>query len=141
MGELLSGQTGQPRLLSVLVSAFAGLAVLLATLGIFSVLSHSVAERTQEMGIRMALGAQRQELLKLIIGYGLALTFTGIGVGLVAAFGLTRFVSSLLYGVGPTDPATFVAVSIALILVALFASYIPARRATKVDPMVALRYE
>jgi ABC-type antimicrobial peptide transport system permease subunit len=89
----------------------------------------------------MALGAQRQELLKLIIGYGLALTFTGIGVGLVAAFGLTRFVSSLLYGVGPTDPATFVAVSIALILVALFASYIPARRATKVDPMVALRYE
>jgi putative ABC transport system permease protein len=140
MDELLSRQIAQPRLLSVLVSVFAGLAVLLAGLGIFSVLSNSVTERTQEMAIRVALGAQRQELLKLVVGYGLVLTFAGIGAGLVAAFGLTSFVSSLLYGVRPTDPATFVGVSIILILAALFASYIPARRVTKVDPMVALRY-
>ena len=141
MSELLSRQTAEPRLLSVLVSVFAGLAVLLATLGIFSLLSNFVADRTQEMAIRMALGAQGQKLLKLVVGYGLALTFTGIGAGLVAALGLTRFMSSLLHGVGPTDPATFVGVSVAFILVALFASYIAAHRATKVDPMVALRYE
>ena len=140
MSELLSRQTAQPRLLSVLVSLFAGLAALLAALGIFSLLANFVADRTQEMAIRMALGAQRQELLKLVVGYGLALTLTGIGAGLVAAFGLTRLMSSLLYAVGPTDPATFVGVSITFILVALCASYLPARRATKVDPIVALRY-
>jgi len=141
MDELFSRQTARSRLLSVLVGMFAGLAILLATLGIFSVLSYSVAQRTQEMGLRMALGAQRLGVLRLVIGHGVALTLAGIGVGLVESLVLTRSVASLLYGVGPTDVPTFVGVSLAVALVGLLAAYIPARRATQVDPMVALRYE
>ena len=104
-------------------------------------MSYSVAQRTREIGIRMALGAQRSDVLKLTIGHGLQLVVTGVVIGLVAAFLLTRVMSSLLFGISATDPITFVTISMVLLGVALLASYIPALRATRVDPMVALRYQ
>ena len=129
------------RLNMILLGFFAGLALLLASIGLYGVISYSVAQRTHEIGIRLALGAQRSEVLTLIVRQGLKLTLIGLAIGIPGALGLTRFLSSLLYGVKPTDPFTFIAVSFSLVGVALLASYIPARRATTVDPMVALRYE
>jgi len=125
---------------SVLISASA-IALFLSMIGLYGALSFAVRERTREIGIRMALGARTVEVLKLIVGQGLRLVFAGLAIGLLAAFAATRVMKSLLYGVSATDPLTFVAITFALIVVALLACYLPARRATKVDPLVALRYE
>jgi predicted permease len=142
MEQVISASTVGTRFPLILLGIFAGVALLLASVGIYGVVSYSVNRRAREMGIRMALGAQRGDVLKLVIGQGLRLALMGVGIGIIAALALTRFLSSLLYGVKPTDPLTFAAVSLILAAVALIASYIPARRATKVDPMVvALRYE
>ena len=137
----LSKTLAYPRIRALILAAFAGLAVLLASIGLYAVLSHLIAQRTQEFGVRMALGAQRSDLLKLVIREGMLLTTIGLATGLVIALCLTGLLSSLLYGVKPADPLTFAAVSLLLISLAFLATYVPARRASKVDPMVALRYE
>ena len=141
MEEVVSQSVWQNRLYAILFSAFAGIAMLLAAVGIYGVMSYSVTQRTQEIGIRMALGAQLKDVLRLIVKGGLALSLIGVAIGIAGALALTRLLGSLLFGVTPTDAATFIAVSLMLMLVALVACYIPARRATKVDPLVALRYE
>ena len=129
------------RMESMLLAFFGLLALALTAVGIYGVVAYSVAQRTREVGIRMALGAQRRDVLKLILMKGLALIAWGIAFGLVGCYWLSRLVSSQLYGVSPNDPATLVTVAAVLVAVALLASYLPARRATKVDPLVALRYE
>jgi len=129
------------RFSTVLIAVLAGLALILSAVGIYGVMSYTVGQRTQEIGIRMALGARPANMLALILGRGARLAFVGIAVGLLGSFALTRFLSSLLFGVGAADPLTFCAVALLLLAVALAACYVPARRAMKVDPMVALRYE
>jgi predicted permease len=131
----------QERLVARFASFFGVLAILLACMGLYGLLSYEVTRRTREVGIRMALGAQKADVLKLVVKQGVVVVIAGVGIGIAGALGLTRFLSSLLYGVKPADPLTFVVVSTALSGVALLACYIPARRATKVDPIVALRYE
>jgi predicted permease len=131
----------QERLIARLSCLFGSLALLLACVGLYGLLSYEMARRRREIGIRMALGAEKRDVLKMVVGQGLRLALIGVTVGVAGALALTRFLSSLLYGVKPTDPLTFSAVSLVLIAVALLACYIPARRAAKVDPMVALRYE
>jgi putative ABC transport system permease protein len=141
MTEVVARSVWQPRLYAALFGVFAAVALILATVGIYGVMSYAVTQRTREIGLRMALGAQKQDVLKLVVGHGVVITAIGVGVGLVAAVGLTRLMSSLLFGVSTTDPITFAAVSMLLAGVALAACFVPARRAAKVDPMVALRYE
>jgi predicted permease len=141
MDEILSGSVAQQRFNMLLLATFAGLALFLAAVGIYGVLSYAVKRRLQEIGIRMALGAARGDVLRMILGQGLRLAFMGVCIGLVASLGLTRFLTSQLFQVKASDPLTLTGVSLLLVAVALAACYLPARRATKVEPSVALRYE
>jgi putative ABC transport system permease protein len=141
MEQRFSTAVAPQRFNALVMAIFAGMAVVLAAVGIYGVMAYSVTRRTHEIGIRMALGAQRQDVLKLVLRHGALLVASGIGLGAAGALALTRFLSNLLYGITVRDPLTFVAVSLILTAVALLANYMPARRATKVDPMVALRYE
>ena len=141
MSAAVDASLGQTRLRTWLLGLFGALALILAAVGIFGVISYSVSRRTHEFGIRMALGASKDEILRLVLKEALRLAVAGVAVGIIAALGLTRLISSLLYAVRPTDPATLIVLPLVLIGAALLAAYLPARRATKVDPMVALRYE
>jgi len=141
MRQLVSSSVAQRRFTLVLIAAFAAIALLMSAIGIYGVMSYAVSQRTQEIGIRVALGAQTRDVLKLVLNRGMALAGAGVAVGLAGAFALTRLMEGMLFGIRATDPLTFAGVALLLILVALLACYIPARRATRVDPMVALRYE
>jgi putative ABC transport system permease protein len=141
MDQIFSDSVAGQRFNTSLLGIFAAVALLLAMIGVFGVINYSVAQRTHEIGIRIALGAQRGDVFKLVVGQGLVLALVGIALGAVGAFALTRLIAGLLYGVSPTDGPTFVMVSLIVSAVAFLACYLPARRATKVDPLVALRYE
>ena len=141
MTKLVTDSVARRRFNALLTGLFAIVALLLASVGIFGVLNYSVAQRTQAIGLRVALGAQTRDVLRLILGQGVRLILFGLALGLAVSFALTRVLAVVLFGVTPTDPLTFVGVSLLLTSVALLACYIPARRATKVNPLVALRYE
>jgi putative ABC transport system permease protein len=141
MDDVVNRAVHQERLIAQLGGFFSVFALGLACLGLYGVLSFAVVQRTREIGMRVALGAQRRDVLALIIGKGLKLTLTGAAIGLAGGAAVSRLVSGLLYNVSPTDPVTFVSIMVLLLGVTVLASWLPARRATKVDPMVALRYE
>jgi putative ABC transport system permease protein len=141
MEKVLGASVAQPRFSMLVVGLFAVLALVLSAVGIYGVMAYAVSRRAHEIGVRMALGAGANQVLRLVIKDGMTLALTGIAVGLIGALALTRLMASLLFGIGAKDPATFVSVAIFLALVAFIACYIPARRATKVDPLVALRNE
>ena len=141
MDDVFGEAIGRPRLLAQLLGIFAGLAILLAAIGSYGVLSYMVTERRREIGIRMALGADRASVMRMVLSQGLRLTLVGVAVGLAGAFALNRVLASLLFGVRPSDPATIASVVALIGTVALVACYLPARRATRVDPMIVLREE
>jgi ABC-type antimicrobial peptide transport system permease subunit len=141
MEQVVAETTASRRLTLWLVGAFAALALVLASVGIYGVMSYGVTERVHEIGVRMALGAQRRDVLRLVVGHGMRLAAIGLLLGSVAAFFAARAMATLLFGVRPGDPLTYIGLTVVLALASLAACYIPARRATSVDPMVALRYE
>jgi ABC-type antimicrobial peptide transport system permease subunit len=141
MEDLAATTAARPRLLAALLGVFAGIAATLAAVGIYGVMSYVVAQRTQEIGVRMALGAERSDVLRMIVWRGMVLATAGVGIGLAGGLAASRVLEKLLFGVRPGDPLTYAAVVAGLLAVALAANYLPARRATKVDPAVALRYE
>jgi ABC-type antimicrobial peptide transport system permease subunit len=141
MNSVIAESVEQRRFAMLLITVFGSVALLLASVGLYAVMSNLVAQRTREIGIRVALGARGIDVLRLVVGQGALLTVIGIGLGLLGAFGLTRTIKSLLYGVSTTEPLVFIVIPVVLGVVALGASLVPARRATKVDPMEALRYE
>jgi putative ABC transport system permease protein len=139
--SLLDREVGGSRFMMQLVSCFSLVALLLALVGIYGVISYSVSQRTREIGVRMALGAQRKDIIRLVVGQGAVLILPGIAIGLLGALALTQYIKSLLFNVGPADVFTYSTVSLLLAMVALVACYLPARRATKVEPMIALRHD
>jgi len=141
MDERLSNSVAQRRFQMLLLGVFAAVALVIATVGIYGVISYAVSRRTHEIGIRMALGAQARDVLRMVIWRGISLALIGVALGLAAALALTRVMKNLLFEVSATDPATFALIALLLVGVALIASYIPARRATKVDPLLAIRHE
>jgi predicted permease len=141
MDEVIAGSLAARKLSMILLGVFAALALLLSCVGIYGVISYVVGQRTHEIGVRMALGAQRRDVMRLVLGEGIRMALVGVAAGIAAALGLTHLMANELFGVTPQDPLTFAAVAIVLTLVALLACYIPARRAVRVDPMEALRYQ
>jgi putative ABC transport system permease protein len=141
LDQVVAKSIARPRFNALLLAIFAGVALVLASVGIYGVMNYSATQRTQEIGIRMALGAKPSDILRLVVGHGMKLTLAGILIGVIASLALTRVMANLLFGVTATDLPTFVGVSAVLAIVALLANYIPARRATRVNPVVALRYE
>jgi len=141
LDDILDEEVVQRRLGATLLTAFAVLALLLASLGIYGILSYFVAQHTPEIGVRLALGASGADILKLVLGRGMTLAFLGVGLGALGSLALTRLMSSLLFGISATDPATFAGAALLLTALALLACYLPARRAVRVDPTIAMRYE
>ena len=141
LSGVVAGSLFAARMGAVLLAVFGSLALLLAAIGLYGVMSYTVSRRTREIGIRMALGAATGNVLRLVLKEGMSLVGSGVAVGLIVAAAVTRLLASFLYGVSPLDAATFIAIPMVLALVAFLASYLPARRAAKVDPMIALRYE
>jgi ABC-type antimicrobial peptide transport system permease subunit len=141
MTKIVSDSIATQRFTMILLEIFSGLALVLSSVGIYGVISYLVGQRTHEIGIRMALGAQRREVVRMVLGEGLRVALLGVVVGIVAALGLTRLLTQMIFGVRTVDPLTFAGVAILLTFVAMVACYIPARRAMRVDPIVALRYE
>jgi putative ABC transport system permease protein len=139
--EIFDQALWAPRMAASLLLVFAALSLVLSVIGIYGVMAYAVSQRTRELGIRMALGASRTDVLRLVVAQGLRLTLMGVALGLVASFAVTRLVTSLLYSVSPTDVVTFTVVPLVLAVAALAASYLPALRATRIDPMTALRYD
>jgi ABC-type antimicrobial peptide transport system permease subunit len=141
MIEVVASSTVDWRFRAVLLALFGLLALFIAAIGVYGVISYSVAQRTQEIGVRMALGAVRRDVLTLVLWHGMRTSLTGIAIGLAAAYALTRVMVNLLFGVSATDPLTFTAIALLLALVALAACLVPARRAMKIDPLAALKFE